>query len=94
MLAKLAIPFVCLGLLSACAGGSMVAKFKEYQAKGETVAAKGLAEIVVYRCQLMSPAERQNLAAALDEELGGLHKVSALDCDANGEPDFTLDPQE
>lgn len=87
---SLAVPVIALGLLTACEGTSLVAKFKEYQAKGETIAARGLAEIVVYRCSLMSPDERQNLAVALNRELGGAHRVSALDCDADGAPDFDV----
>lgn len=84
------LPALLLGLLTACDGGSLVAKFKDYQARGEAVAARGLAEIVVYRCSLMSAEERKNLAEALNDELAGAHRVSALDCDADGEPDFSV----
>ncbi len=91
MLRNLIAPTLMLAALTACDGTSLVAKFKDYQARGETVAARGLAEIVVYRCSLMSAEERKNLAAAMNAELAGAHRVSALDCDADGVPDFVLD---
>ena len=77
--------------LGACEGGvSLLGKFKEYQSKGETYAAKGLSEVVTYRCTTMSELERANLLDSVNNDLaakGSLARASALDCDGDGQPD-------
>lgn len=77
--------------LSACEGVSLLGKFQEYQAKGETYAAKGLSEVVVYRCGTMSDAQRRNLLDSVNNDLaakGNAARAVALDCDGDGQPDL------
>lgn len=78
-------------LLSACAGSSYLQKFKDLQAQGEQRAAPALAEVVEYRCMLMTLEDRKNLHSAVNNELAirnSTAQVVALDCNGDGSPDF------
>ena len=77
--------------LSACGNKSLLGKFQELQQKGETYAAKGLSETVVYRCSTMSVDQRKHLLDEVNADLqakGSPARASSLDCDGSGTPDF------
>ena len=76
---------------AACGDASLLSKFQELQAKGETHAAKGLSEVLAYRCGTMTVAQRQNLVNAVNGDLLKKNEVAqakAADCDGDGLSDF------
>ena len=78
-------------VLSACGNTSLLSKFQDLQAKGEVHAAKGLSEVLVYRCKTMTVAQRENLVNAVNGDLLKKNEVAqakAADCDGDGVSDF------
>ncbi|MDJ0513096.1 MAG: hypothetical protein QNJ62_06600 [Methyloceanibacter sp.] len=88
---RIFIPIFLALALSACGNTSLLGKFQDLQAKGEKHAAKGLSEVLVYRCGTMSVAQRQNLVNAINADLtakGNPAQAKAADCDGDGNSDF------
>ena len=76
--------------LAACENTSLLGKFQDLQQKGETHAAKGVAEVVVYRCGTMNDARRAHLLDQVNQQLaakGSNARAVALDCNGDGQPD-------
>ena len=85
------IPVILAFGLSACEGASLLGKFQELQQKGESYAAQGLSEVVVYRCGTMTDEQRKHLLDEVNADLqakGSQARASSLDCDGSGTPDF------
>lgn len=67
----------------------------EFITEARGISGEGTSYAVTAECSLSTDQRRENLAAVNNSlaERGVVERATALDCDGDGSPDFTLEPE-